>query len=242
MPTGPVPRNGFTYADAMIGALRLYVDNWRLFLLLTYAGAGLVVLRTVLERTGTPFSQLLGYVVSPLAFGFGILFYMALIYAVAKAHLNEAVSFWGALQAVFPKFWRGVVATVVFTLILFLGALLFLIPGVYWLTVIYFFMYLIVLEDKKLWSSFESSVALVKGHFWWVLGAHGLMLLVALALLMPFYMGMWLIGLPVLWRETVFQLFCVVLMPYSVGFYCQLYVWLKEMDRRAGHIAVIKTL
>lgn len=234
-------RKVFSYADAMGGSLRLYVENFRLFLSLSFSITGLLVLRTVLDATGLPFCKAAGSVITPLAFGTGALFYMALILAVAKGSRKELVSFAELVQEVFPKFWRAVGAATIFFIILILGMVLFVIPGLYWLTVIYFFLYLITLEDKRLWDSFEASAGLVKGHFWRVLGAHGLMAVIAIAFLMPFYMGMWLIGVPQAWRDPIFQVLGVLLMPFSVGVYYQLFVWLKEQDQHAGHIAVVET-
>jgi hypothetical protein len=239
MPAASSSRKEFFYADMMSESLRLYIDNYRLFLLLSLAGTILFILKTVLDGTGDPVCQMIGFVLAPLGFGFGILFYMSLIYAVAKRRLNETTSFMTVVQEVFPKFWRATGATVVFIIVLILGALLLVVPAIYWLTAGYFFMYFIVLDDRSLWDSFGASVRLVKGHFWEVLGAHVLMVVIALAFLMPFYMGMWLIGTPVIWRETIFQVLGVLLMPFSVGLYYQLYVWLKKKEPLAGQIRVV---
>jgi hypothetical protein len=190
------------------------------------------------DWSGGFLGQGISFILNPLAFGFGTLFYTALIFAVQKRHLNEKTSFFEAVQSVFPKFWRAVGAAVVFGLILILGVLLLVIPAVYWITVLYFFMYLLVLEDKRLWDAFEASSELVKGHFWKILVAHGLTVVITLALIMPFYLGMWLLGLPVVFREACIQLLWVLMMPFSVGFYYLLYIWLRETNTAAGHIAV----
>jgi hypothetical protein len=241
MLSAPLPRKEFSYADAMSGSLRLYVDNYHLFLSLSLTGGIVFVLRTLLDGSGIPACQAVAFILAPLAFGFGALFYMSLIFAVAKRHLNETTSFPAAVQAVFPKFWRAVGTAIVFLIVLILGTLFLVIPGVYWLTVFYFFMYIIVLEDKRIWESFEASAALVKGCFWNVLGTHWLMAVITIAFLMPFFLGMWLIGTPIVWRDAALQALGVLLMPFSVGLYYQLYVWLKANDLHAGHIAVIET-
>jgi hypothetical protein len=238
MPAGPAFRKEISYTDAMIGSLQLYIENYRLFLSLSFSGVGLVILKMIMDGLGGPLGQGLGFILTPLAFGFGTLFYTALIFAVHKRRLNEPTSFLGAVLAVFPKFWRAVGAALVFGLIFILGILLLVIPGVYWLTVLYFFMYLLVLEDKRLWDTFEASSELVKGRFWKILGAHGLIAVMALALIMPFYLGMWLLGMPGVFREACVQVLWGLLMPFSIGFYYFLYVWLRERNTVAGHITV----
>ena len=238
MPAGPAFRNELSYSDAMSGALQLYIENYQLFLSFSLAGATLVVLKTIIDGIGGNWTPYAGIVLNPLAFGFWVLFYTALIFSVQKRHLHEMTSFLGAVRSVYPKFWRAVGAGVVFVMILALGILLLIVPGVYWLTVLYFFMYLLVLEDKRLWDAFEESSELVKGHFWKILGAHGLIAVIALALIMPFYLGVWLLGLPVVFREVCAQLLWVLITPFSTGFYYLLYLSLRGTNTTAGHIAV----
>ena len=229
---------GFVLSDALWRAMQLYVANWRLFLSISLAGAALNLVQTYLGGSDSLILKGMGYILSPLAFGFGLLFYMALILAIAKRQWGEEISFEGAVQDVFFKFWRAVGAGLVFSLITIFGFLLLIIPGIYWMTILYFFMFFIVLENKRLWDAFESSASLVKGRFWKVLGAQTIILLIVVALFLPFFFGMWLMGLPVVLRNIFLQIAAVLLAPFFVACYYQLFVWLKGSKAEAGHIAV----
>lgn len=57
-----------------------------------------------------------------------------------------------------------------YSIIVLIGLMLFIVPGLYWLVSFNFVLYFIVLEDSGFSRAFNGSRDLARGHFWKVLG------------------------------------------------------------------------
>lgn len=94
---------------------------------------------------------------------------MAIIYAGARIYQKKEVSLQESFLSIRGRYWLFVAVSSTAMIILGLGTLLFILPGLYFATIFVFSNLLVVIEDAKFTTSFQRSAQLVRGPFWRVL-------------------------------------------------------------------------
>lgn len=84
-------------------------------------------------------------------------------------------------------FLPAMVVSLAFGFLIIAGLILFLVPGVYLMVIYSFILYFLALDGRGTWTCFGDSRALVRGHFWHVLG-------VSIAMVLPGLLISWLLA------------------------------------------------
>ena len=231
--TSPLKDN-ISFSECFGRGIKLYADHFPLLVNFSFACTVPTILKTLLdseEASGLTWTTLL---FTPIIFIVYTFFAMCLSYAIAILATGQLITIKEIVAHVSVKFLRGVGGYSLLSLAVLAGIILLVLPGLYCLTVFYFFIFAILLEEKGVWESFKRSDELVRPHFWKVLAAHGLVFLLMILLLTPFMIGMSMMG----WSQTVISVVIGVasalIMPILVAFYYYIYATLK-----AGHDGVI---
>lgn len=156
---------------------------------------------------------------------------VALIYAASRVTKGKDVSIRKTFNRAKRRYWDFIGVHFSYILVIFGGALLFIIPGVYLATIFFFAELVTVLERKGFMDSFRRSARLVKFYFAKVLiFSLGLILILFGPLLL---IESWLGGNQSLSRalNVTIQVFIV---PYYMIAEILLYTRLSEIYRRAS--------
>lgn len=152
--------------NLLTDAKALVVTRLNFFLTLTLLPAILFVAIAFLggaEPKPSPLVALLGIVSWVL--------YLIVNITIIKGMANPTLTNWSeALKAGAPRFFSFIWAGVLMALISFLGFMLLVIPGIYWVILYSLYPYALLIEDKRGWSALKRSRELVKGYWWAVLG------------------------------------------------------------------------
>ena len=105
-----------------------------------------------------PLWFIIGFVVSPLSFG-------AVVYAASQIYLGGSVTFKSAWRRAFDRKWALIGTWFLYTILLFVGFCLCIVP--YFIFAFWFFMFaqVVVLERGRGLSSLTRSKALMSGHY-----------------------------------------------------------------------------
>lgn len=182
--------------------------------------------------------QLIGVILAMVSPGLVIVTLLAMILSVVVA-LGVSVATINGFAHADRKDWKAELKTgmgmffpVLFTAIILsivvgIGYILLIIPGIYLTIATTFYMYTLVLEDKKYWDAAKASMELVKGYWWSVLGrliGFGLIIFVIMMIL-GLITG--ITGSEIV-AQIVSSLAGIVITPLSVGYMFHLYKALKE--------------
>lgn len=145
-----------------------------------------------------------------------------------KGLADESLTEWKAgLSAAKGYFWVIFFTALIIGIVVTIGFVLLVIPGVYLAIAVSFYTYTLVLEDKKYWSAAQASMDLVKGHWWGVFGR-----LFAFGILVALFV-MILSGLGALGGEIVGSIVSaiasILVTPISLAYSYLLYMGLKGL-------------
>lgn len=97
----------------------------------------------------------------------GVLATIAMVQALANEQMNDwKKALTESKKFFWPYIWTGILVGIV----VLIGFLLLIIPGIYLSILFSFYMYTLILDNKRGWDAAESSKHLVKGHWWAILG------------------------------------------------------------------------
>jgi len=94
----------------------------------------------------------------------------AFIKMTSEQILDRKISSMEAYRFGFKKFWCLLFGGTLYSIIILIGTVLLIIPGVYLGNAYILFLHSIVIEDKGPWSALKRSKALTKGSWWRCLG------------------------------------------------------------------------
>lgn len=220
--------------------MQLYIRHFRLFLSISAVGMILPFCGSLVEVFYPHENMGIMLMFLPASIALYIMSLMALIAAIGKTTLGENVSFSMMMIAAWGRIWRGIGGYLLFSLLIGLGIVLLIVPAVYWWTVFTFYLFIIILEDARPWASLRRSDNLVKGEFWTVLRAHGLILLMTVSLCLPVFIGMYLLWMPLYQKKIITGLLGIVLPPFYFCYYYQIYDYLRR--QKDGHIKIHESL
>ncbi len=109
-----------------------------------------------------PISSTANFIVS---FVLGIIIQSGFI-ALALHAIDGALPRFSDLFSQFSVFWRYVGASILYGLLLFVGFLLLIVPGIYWMITYAFWPYFLVDKKVSIIESFKMSAQATKGHKW----------------------------------------------------------------------------
>ncbi len=153
--------------------------------------------------------------------------------ALVKAVDNKGLDDWKALFSDGKNGFLSLLFIVILlTIVLSIGYLLLIIPGIYLSTVLAFTVMIHVLEGKKGWSAAEASMSLVKGHFFPVfiriLALIGAVMVFSILVSLVFGLlgggNKWIVGLSTIIVQTVTT-------PFSLIYSYMLYKELKQRQK-----------
>lgn len=144
----------------------------------------------------------------------------ALILAISKK-IPKIATITDVLKQSWPKIWKIFLALILVFLIIGIGFLLLIIPGIIfavWLSQTFF---LLILKDRPITDAMKESKALIKGHFWRVLGYN----LSAIVLMYVILIGVNII--PFL-GTMIAPLLGIAFTPFLIAFQYQIYLELRN--------------
>lgn len=155
----------FSKKEAIRFGWRTFKANWG-FLFLAFLVAGIIyffpgMTADRLEETMPFLANLIGlgvwviYIVLPLG----------LIKITLKLHDNQKPELTDLLSC-FPLFFKQLLASILYNLIVFFGLLLLIIPGIIWAVKFQFYSYLIVDRNLGPIKALKKSVAITRDHKW----------------------------------------------------------------------------
>lgn len=96
----------------------------------------------------------------------GILLMGAIVYRIGNTAMGRTDTMGEALGVGFKKFIPLLFAILLYTLAMMFGMLLLIIPGVYLMLSLSFYLYYLVNEDAGIFASLKQSYRLIKGNWW----------------------------------------------------------------------------
>lgn len=150
------------FHDWMVFSLLIFLPTF----IITLVGSFGMYLNTYVPST-VYVTNLFILIISLISLVFGFWTTLALIHAGGDFLKNRKIEFWkDHYAAVIPNLWPGIYTSLFVALLVLLGTILFLIPGIIFLVWYYFAIYVVVLDNKKGWTAMKESRELVRGRWW----------------------------------------------------------------------------
>lgn len=166
--------------DLLKRSIDRFAENWKLFVgialvpgLLTFA-SGMLLAMTEPQTSVTPMLLVLG--MQFVLVVVGILMSIALIRAVMQPMIGVQEAYRQAL----PYFWWYLLLSIVVGLVVMVGFILLIIPGIIFMVWFAFTYYALVVDNVKGFAAMKRSKELVSGRWWSVFGYVAFLILVSL--------------------------------------------------------------
>lgn len=219
----------FNYFEAFEKAFLLYLDNIRVLLPLALLAVAVPALLISCSL-----------VLLPLAMGFGFMVFVIMV-ASGGVLLEGRMIVWGnLLGAAALKATLLIAEGAAFFLLVSLGLLFLLWPGLFMAIQFGFFLHAQIFEDKGFAGSFQRSRELVGAHFWPTAKVYAGSFIFLGVIILPIWAGMALLFSPFWLQLTVITLTLGILLPVVVLIQHQLYVHLRQ--QHDGQFKIHETL
>ena len=150
-------------------SLLLYKDNFFLFIGILFLGYSLFLSHYLIGMVKSHDQLWISLIGSVLIIA-GLLVVVwgsiALIIAIANRYENKKITIKSCFLEVKGNYWRYCLIALIYFLIVFVGLLIFVIPGIYWGVIFCLSYIVVVLEKSGNLIPFIRSKELVKGNFW----------------------------------------------------------------------------
>jgi len=229
-------KNMASFTEYLGRAVTLYAENFTIFLNFSFACVAPTVIKSLLDGAEDANVAVLGLLLGPLVFCVYTFFTMCLTYVVASLGRGQGLSAREAMGHVRARFLRGTGGYLLLSFAVIAGLFLLVVPGIYCFTVLYFFIFEILLEDKGVVASLKRSHELVCPCFWRILAAHGVVFGLTALLFVPLIVGMGMIGIANVVSLVLMGVVAALVMPVFVAFYYFIYA-----DIKPGQDGVINT-
>lgn len=178
-----------------------FVKNIGIFLaiffipLLILMGGGLLAFSLIMFALSTRsveiagLSALLFFIVAVVALVAALIFAPALPYTQIKSIRGEVIGLKEAFNAGLHYFWRFLGLSISVGIVVFVGLLLFIVPGIIFIRRYFLSAYFLVDQDLKVFESMRRSSATTKGHSGAVWGVIGVNILFGLVGIIPYLGG-----------------------------------------------------
>lgn len=124
-----------------------------------------------------------------LLIAWGYLYYLAMVATVNSRIEGKKMDYKQAFGVAFKKFWSVIWASILTGLVIGLGFIFLIIPGLILAVFLQFVVYAVLFENKKGIGALSTSWQYVSGHFWWVVGVLIVTYLLNIALSSVPYIG-----------------------------------------------------
>lgn len=156
---------------ATIGeALGFAAKNYRLLFLISLAGFAIQAVNVFIPAQKSTALRILSFLLVLAGIFMSLWAATATITAMARRYNRQDIKFRESFASSLVKIWPFFLNSVIKTFISVFGALLLLIPGLYFGIIYNFVPVAVVVEDHRFISPFRMSAALVKKYFWMVVG------------------------------------------------------------------------
>lgn len=155
----------------------------------------------------------------------GVLMGIALILAIANPEMYSVRSAYASAK---PFFFRYIGLSIVSSLLILLGFLLFIIPGIIvavWFTFVYF---ILVLDGKSIIESLKTSKSLVKGNWW---GIFGRLIVVGLVAIIAYTF----LGFVTAWLPAIVGLAWTLLISAFIAPFTMIYAFMIYRDLKQAN-------
>jgi len=210
-------------------SLSLYKANFRLLFFISLLGSSialtehlLTMLKVSLGWFGS-ISLLIGTVVS-------IWGYTALILAVSERFNGRDVDIKEAFILTKNKIGRFIGVSIFCFLLLIVGSLLLILPGMYWGTIFALAGLVVVLEDTAFFDSFKRSKTLIQGNFWRLFFLY----LIFLIIFVP-TMFIYKLDIPTIAKTIATFFLSVLYVPWGIALDVNIYNRLKRAKGDIEH-------
>lgn len=183
-------KSSFSISDLLGRSITSYKENFIMLFNFSCAASAPVILRMLLQASTDEGISALGLLLGPVVFCVYVFFFMCLVFTAASLVQGQVVGARDVMLHVKSRFFRALGAYLIFAVLIFAGCVLLVVPGIYCLTVLLFYPFAILLEEKGIWDAFKRSQELVKGSFWSVLAANGTAFLISLGMFLPLFIGL----------------------------------------------------
>jgi hypothetical protein len=225
-------------SDFLGRSITTYKENFLLLLNFSCAASAPVIFKMLLQSSEDQGLAALGTLLGPVVFCVYVFFFLCLIFVAASLMQGQVLEPKEVMAHVWKKFWQGIACYLVFGIAVMAGLFLLIVPGIYCFTVLSFFAFAVLLEDKGVWASFKRSDELVKGSFWPVLGANAIIMLLMAGLFLPIILGLKMMGVGDLILFVILGVAGALVAPAFIIFYYLIYDQLKNEKDGALNISV----
>jgi hypothetical protein len=166
--TMAAPKKGFSIKDALRSGWEAFKSQWSFYVLAVIATAAVLFVINALTGISTNIGVII--VVTLASWILQVLITLGWITIFLKAAKGEQVG-WPNFQDNVQVWWKYILANILYQIIVGIGFLLLIVPGIYFALKYQLFMYALV--DKKdigIWESFQESARLTKGVKWQLFG------------------------------------------------------------------------
>jgi hypothetical protein len=216
-------------------AVTLYADNFLPFLGVSCLATFPTILQNFLKASPDQGLAAIGDLFQIAFILPSVFLSMYLTFTVASVAKGEVLPVRDRLAYIMARLWRGFAANLVFVLVVAGGLLLLIVPGIYCATVLCFFLFIILFENKGFWETFKRSDALVKGHFWEIFWANTMILGAALGVYLALFLGMKMLNAQADIIILLMGIVMAVMVPAFILFYYYLYDALRSQKDKALH-------
>lgn len=155
--------------------------------------------------------------------------------ATIKGLADDKMSDWKQAYSESTKlFWPLIWSAILVTVVVFIGLILLVIPGLYLSIVFSFYMFALILDNARGWNAAEKSKQLVKGYWWSVFGR-----LIALGLILTVIMGILSIVIGMTGSNVAYAVFnliiTIVITPFGAAYSYLMYKSLQDIKGKSGN-------
>jgi hypothetical protein len=220
-------KNTTSFIEYFTRAMAFYAEHFLALVNLSFACIAPTIFKTILDGTGDPGGSLIGLLLAPVIFCVYTFFSMCLTYQTVSMAMGQGLTVKDVMAHVAARFLKGVGGHLLLSLVVIVGSILLILPGIYCFVIFYFFIFGILLEDKGVFASFKRSHELAHHRFWRVLAAHALVFLLMILLFMSLIIGMKMMGADNLITMVLTGVVAALTMPVFVAFYYFVYADIK---------------
>jgi len=212
-----------SFSDLFNGAKQLVMKRKELFFTLAALPSliqlvGVIILATMPALAPLTFLLMLVSIV--------LTFFVTI--AMVKAVANETMTDWKkAFNESKSLFWPYFLASILVGIVILIGFVLFIIPGIYLSIALGFYYFTLILENKRGWDSAQASKDLVKGY-WWAVFGRILLFAIVIAVIAGILGGIVEILDSEILSGVLSALINIVVTPFGVAFSYLIYKSLKS--------------
>ena len=185
---------------------------------------------------GYPSSMFNGAVVTPTLFAMiasiGLVIFSLFVHLwtmhLTYSAVRRKVSLESSAKIASKSFFKFVIATILYGLIVFGGFILLIIPGIILSIRLLFYPYAIILDNSKAVDSLKRSWRITKGRWWKTFGISFLIGLITLLVILPIYFAVIFIYRDLVLATILVDIIAIFFSAWSIATYTSAYLKFKK--------------